>query len=116
MHVVFDESIFNEEIKSSSILQSISRNFTTNVPNFEFVAKFASSLRSSKVHNKIHKLACKLHTYDCFFYFRDQSGTLFTNWLVNSNIDLRTSQRSSEHFRSKFREIDCKRRQHKTCS
>ena len=31
--------------------------FHCNIPNF--VAKFGSSLRSSKVHFRIHKLVCK---------------------------------------------------------
>jgi hypothetical protein len=39
-----------------------------------------------------------------FFYFTDQSGTLFTNWLVNSNMSLRTSQRTCE-LRNEVRNI-----------
>jgi hypothetical protein len=35
---------------------------TTNVPNFEFVAKFASLLRSSEAHIGIHKPTCKQST------------------------------------------------------
>ena len=37
-------------------LQSISQNFCQNIPNF--VIKFASSLRSSKVHIEIQKPIC----------------------------------------------------------
>ena len=65
---------------------------TTNFPNF--VAKFTRLLRSSKVHNEIHKPVRKLR----------QSGTLFTNWLVNSNISFRTSQRTCE-LRNEVRNI-----------
>ena len=39
-----------------------------------------------------------------FFYFTDQSGTLFTNWLVNSNMSFRTSQRTCE-LRNEVRNI-----------
>jgi hypothetical protein len=39
-----------------------------------------------------------------FFYFTDQSGTLFTNWLVNSNMSFCTSQRTCE-LRNEVRNI-----------
>ena len=39
-----------------------------------------------------------------FFYFTGQSGTLFTNWLVNSNMSFRASQRTCE-LRNEVRNI-----------
>ena len=39
-----------------------------------------------------------------FFYFTDQSGTLFTSWLENSNMSFRTSQRTCE-LRNEVRNI-----------
>ena len=44
-----------------------------------------------------------IHSFG-FFYFTDQSGTLFTNWLVNSNMSFRTSQRTCE-LRNEVRNI-----------
>ena len=44
------------------------------------------------------------YTFDWLLYFTDQSGTLFTNWLVNSNMSFRTSQRTCE-LRNEVRNI-----------
>jgi hypothetical protein len=47
-----------ELVKSLRNYSRFHETLTTNVPNF--VVKFASSLRSCKVHNEIHKPVCKL--------------------------------------------------------
>jgi hypothetical protein len=74
------------------ILQSIQITLTTNVPNF--VAKFASPLRSSKVHKFVN------YAFDWLQFFSLQGP------IRDFVYKLACQFQQSEHLWSKFREID----------
>ena len=88
--------------------------FHCNVPNF--VVKFGSSLRSSKVSFRseftsqfVNKgcdwLLNSMKPIKCLVY---KPACEFWNELLNFATNFRTSQRSSESYNEKLPEIDCK--------
>ena len=85
--------------------------FHWNVPNF--IPNFGSSLRSSKVHNEIHKPVCKVSIWLVAFQrVANQKlclQTCLSNFIVNF-LNFATNFRSSKHFSEKWVEIDNNKR------
>jgi hypothetical protein len=99
-------------IKDCRNCVSNSKSFTTYTFTVDFTKlwpqMFRTLLRSSEVHIGIHKPICKQSPWLVPEVKEANQMRSLQNWFVNLIMNFWTSQRSSEHLWSKFREIDRK--------